>query len=222
MQNSKRVVAYVPFKTFLSAIEALEHGVPHQIDTSVWPSFSGAIQSQLLGAFKFLALIDDSGKPTLNLKSLVEKKGERKAVFRKILEASYSRIVGLGLKNISPKQFDEAMRGYGMTGETHKKVLSFFLQAAKYSELPISPLLGKKTRLGGRSKTADSSQGADRSLLPPSQPAEISRRVDLRTGGRVTVIVEGNLLKMGTEDRQLLFDLIDKLDGYEKPPKAKN
>lgn len=44
----KLTVAYAPFKTFLSAIQALEHGVPDTIDRTVWPSFSGVMQSQLL------------------------------------------------------------------------------------------------------------------------------------------------------------------------------
>jgi len=46
--EKKMIVAYVPFKTFLAAIEAFERHMPTQIDSSVWPTYSGAIRSQLL------------------------------------------------------------------------------------------------------------------------------------------------------------------------------
>src|SRR2546427_1398283 len=151
----------------MSAIDPLERGrnIPDRLDTSVWPGYSTAIQSQLLGAFRFLGLIDDAGKPTSAFRTLVREKANRKAIMRRILESSYERIVGLGLTRISPRQFDAAMRQYGMTGETHKKVVSFFLRAAKYAELPLSPLLGKKVRAVGLRRRdrvdASGSRGAD-------------------------------------------------------------
>jgi len=217
--GSKRVVAYVPFKTFLSAIESLEHGIPHQIDTSVWPTYSGAIQSQLLGAFRFLRLIDDAHKPTTVLKNLVDDRANRKAILRKILESSYAKIVDLGLTKLSPKQFDEAVREYGMTGETHKKVVSFFLQAAKYAELPISSLLGRKVRAGGtRRRKAEhgAMNGVTLGAASGAGSKVTSKTITLRNGGSLTVSLEGNVLEMGTEERRLIFGLIDRLQGYER------
>ena len=38
------------------------------------------------------------------------------------------------------------MRQYKVEGETHKKVILFFLQAARYSELPMSTFLQKHIR----------------------------------------------------------------------------
>lgn len=225
----KRVVAYVPFKTFLSAVEALEHGIPQQIDTSVWPTYSGAIQNQILNAFRFLELISDSGNPSADLKRLVQDKANRRVHLRKILESAYKRIVDLGLTIISPKQFQEAMREYGMTGETHKKVVSFFVQAAKYAELPMSPLLHRKirtvrTRRQARSAVSDKRTGTELSRSESrAKTPEVSKTIQLKNSGRITISIEANLLEMETGDRQFVFELIEKLQKYEKetPPKRR-
>ena len=221
--SAHSVVAYVPFATFLSEVEALERGIHQRIDASVWPNYSKATRSQLLGAFKFLGLIDKSGKPTASLKSLVQNKADRKATLRRILETSYSRIAGLDLTRVSPKQFDDAMRGYGMKGATHKKVISFFLRAAKYSELPLSPLLGRKSRASGlrrRERTAhlhaSDANGGGGSSPTRRNPQRTSKTVALQSGGNVTLNIEGNFVEMARADRQFISELIDKLQEYEK------
>ncbi len=216
-----RIVAYVPFTTFLSAVDALERGIHHRIDASVWPTYSKATRSQLLGTFKFLGLVDKAGKPTVSLKALVQNKTNRKAVLRKILETSYSRIVALDLTKTSPKQFDEAMREYGMRGATHKKVISFFLRAANYSELPMSPLLGRKIRGGGPRKRGrignpNPSESPGARLFPNSEPQRTSKTIALRSGGSLTLNIEGSFVEMATGDRKFISDLIDKLQDYEK------
>ena len=215
-----RVVAYVPFTTFLSAIEGLERGIPPQIDTSVWPTYSVAIQSQLLGSFRFLSLIDNGGKPTAALKSLVQDKANRKVTLRRILESSYARIVSLDLTRISPRHFDEAIHEYGMSGETHKKVVSFFLRAARHAELPLSPLLERRIR-GGRPRRRKRTDGhgsgrahvaeAPLNALPPQ-----SKTVILRSGGSVTLNLEGSFLEMTMDDRQFVSRLVDLLHEYGK------
>ena len=215
-------VAYVPFRTFLSAIEGLEHGIPHQIDTSMWPTYSGAIKSQLVGSFKFLNLIDEAGVPTPWLKALAEDKANRKIHLRKILESSYSKVVDVGLKQMTPKQFDDLMSEYGMEGSTHQKVVSFFLQAAKYADLPMSPLLGKKTRTGIRKRRAgEESVNGDGitealSTEPGMLPKGTCRTVTLRSGGKLSLALEANLFDLSASDREFVFGMIDKLQEYEK------
>ncbi len=222
--QSERVVAYVPFTTFLSVIDALGRApdIRGKIDTSVWPTYSPATRAQLLGSFRFLGLIDSSGKPTVILKSLVRDRATRKAVMRRILESSYARIVRLGLTEISPRQFDMAMRQYGMSGDTHKKVVSFFLQAAKYSDLPMAPLITRRTRASGprrrtRTENVDGSLTRASVAVPSdSSPHLISKAVGLRNGGRAILTIEGSLIDMAADDREFVFRLIDQLREYSK------
>ena len=56
--TTDRKPPYIAFKTFLTAIETFEQGIPPIIERGVWHTFSGSLQGHTLNAFKFLGLID--------------------------------------------------------------------------------------------------------------------------------------------------------------------
>lgn len=224
--DKKPTVAYVPFKTFLSALETLEHGLPHVIDRTVWPSSSGVIQSQTLGAFRFLGLIDSEGRPTPDLEKLVGDKDNRKAQLRRILERSYASLVKLDLTKMSAGSFDAAMREFGMTGDTHRKASSFFLQAARYAELPLSTYILKQTRnvsgvrrrrgptptaqpkgqsVGDIKGVADNGRG----LSGPTKTIKLDNEITLSLG------TSSDTFQMTTQDRQFVLHLLEEMENYE-------
>lgn len=211
MESDRRVVPYVPFKTFFTALDTLERGIPNQLDRSVWPSYSGAIQGQLLAAFRFLGLMDEDHRPTAALRELAAD-GERRPALRRLLEKHYQRVVALDLTRTSPRQLEEAMREYGVSGATHKKAVSFFLQAAQYAGLPLSVLLKAKTRSSGfghrRGAIPAEAAGAKAAVAP------MTKTVRLKTGGTVTLTASLDLFSLGAEDRAFVFDLIDRLQQY--------
>jgi hypothetical protein len=207
---------YVPFKTFLSAVESFESGLPNQVDRSVWPSHSGATQGQLLGAFRFLNLIDDRGCPGAGLRELVEGRENRKRTLRRVLEKSYPELTSLDLSKASPRQLDDTVRQYGLTGATHRKAVSFFLQAANWAELPLSVLLRKKTRETGprRRKEPPAAPRAGTGTRPP--PPGESKTIQLRSGGSLTLVTEFRFLELAREDREFVFGLLDQMAAYER------
>ncbi len=211
-----RVVPYVPFKTFLTVIEGFERGLPGQLDRSLWPSYSGAIKGQLLNAFRFLGLVDEGDCPTPALRELVARREQRRVLFRGLIEKEYAALIALDLAHGTPRQLDDAMRQYGLSGVTHKKAISFFLQAGAYAGLPLSPLLK------GRTRTAAPARRTPPQALKPAANAadgsQLSRSIRLRSGGEVTITAVVDLFKLDPEDRRFLFDLIDRLRGYEGQP----
>ena len=211
MEAGHPVVPYVPFKTFLTAIDALEAGLPNQLDRSVWPSYSGAIQGQLLGAFRFLGLMDEGNFPTPALADLVSKRGTRRELLRGLIERHYRTLVALDLTRTSPRQLDEALRQYGLSGATHKKALSFFLQAAQFAGMPLSVLLKAKTRTAAFGHK----RAATAAVVSETLAAPLSKTVRLRSGGTLTVAASLDLFSLAGEDRNLVFDLIDRLQEYE-------
>jgi hypothetical protein len=220
MEPGRPVVPYVPFKTFLTALDTLEAGLPNQLDRSVWPSYSGAIQGQLLGAFRFLELMDEGNCPTPALRELVSKRESRRDLLRALIERHYRPFVALDLTRTSPHQLDETMRQYGLSGATHKKAISFFLQAAQFAGLPLSVLLKAKTRtaaFGRRRATPGTVPAAAPAAAPaaPEKSGDLSRTVSLRGGGTLTITASLDLFSLGGEDRKLVFDLIDRLQEYE-------
>lgn len=209
----KTAVPYVPFKTFLTAIEGFERGLPNQLDRSLWPSYSGAIQGQLLNAFRFLGLVDEADCPTPAMRELVSRRDQRRALLRGIFEKKYSPLVALDLARTSPRQLDDAMRQYGLTGVTHKKALSFFLQAAAFAAMPMSPLL--RGRRKGTTPAPRRPRAETAPAEKPSAAPQLSRSVMLRGGGTVTVTATVDLFTLDGEDRRFLFELIDRLRDYE-------
>jgi len=213
MEAGHPVVPYVPFKTFLTAVDALEAGLPNQLDRSVWPSYSGAIQGQLLGAFRFLGLMDEGNCPTPALADLVSKRGARRELLRGLIERHYRTLVALDLTRTSPRQLDDAMRQYGLSGATHKKAVSFFLQAAQFAAMPLSVLLKAKTRtaaFGHKRAASAAAVSVSETAAPP-----LSKTIRLRSGGTLTVSASLDLFSLAGEDRKLVFDLIDRLQEYE-------
>ena len=213
MEAGRPVVPYVPFKTFLTALDALEAAIPNQLDRSVWPSYSGAIQGQLLGAFRFLGLMDEGNCPTPALAELVSKRGARRELLRSLIESHYRTLVALDLTRTSPRQLDDAMRQYGLSGATHKKALSFFLQAAQFAGMPLSVLLRAKTRTAAFGHKRAAIAATVTSETPAA--AALSKTVRLRSGGTLTVAASLDLFSLAGEDRKLVFDLIDRLQEYE-------
>jgi hypothetical protein len=198
---------YVPFKTFLTAIEAFERSLPNQIDRSVWPSHSGATQGQLLGAFRFLGLTDDKDRPSAELRALIERPENRPATLRRILESSFRELAPLDLSKASPRQLDEAVRRYGLSGATHRKAVSFLLHAAAYAGTPLSPLLHRKTRAPGLRRPAPAPRTASRGE---------SKTIRLRSGGSLTLVMDGRFLDLAKEDREFVFGLLDQMAAYEQ------
>jgi hypothetical protein len=195
---------YVPFRTFLTAIETLERGCPNQLDRSVWPSYSGAIRGQLLAAFRFLGLMDETQAPTPELRDLLARRDDRPALLRRLIEKRYRPLASLDLAHTSPHQLEEAMRGYGLSGATHKKAVSFFLRAAQYSGMPLSVLLRSKTR-----------GAAPRRRKPPTTAESVTTRtVELRSGGHVTLTAAVDLFALDSADREFVFELADRIQRY--------
>ncbi len=218
----KLIAAYVPFKTFLTALETLEGGgVPNRIDGSIWRSFSGLVQSQVLGAFRFLGLVEGD-EPTPELRRLVEEKEKRPAVLRRVLEKSYSALVSRDLTKMTGRMLDGLMEKYNVTGATKRKAVTFFLQAAKYGELPLSRFLLSQTRsspgIRRRKKAGAGDVTASGGGAPALQSAPSSgsaKTVELENGVKVSLTVSADLFAMAAEDRKFVLSLVEKLEEYE-------
>ena len=141
---------YVPYATFISALDALKRdGIPGtgKIDKSLWDSQSGAIQGQLLIAFRFLGLIDEHNRVLAALPPLVTASPEdRKPILKKIIESKYSKLLALDLNTITPGQLDEALRGYNIGGSTLIRAARFFVKACQETGIAISKRVSEKVR----------------------------------------------------------------------------
>jgi len=220
MAKDRRMPPYLPFSSFLTALDQLAQAVPNLIRKDVFPSHSGLLQGQVISALKFFDLIDQHGVPTGNkLERLaLEDTDQRRESFRLLLKAGYADVIKLDLSKVTPSQLDSAFGSYGVTGDTKKKAKIFFLQAAKFAELNLSPLLIRRGRAPSSTKkrgTAPQQPVSDRqSSLADNHRPEMSKTIELKSGVTLTVTVNGNLLELDGNDRELVYNIMDQIKSY--------
>jgi hypothetical protein len=132
---------YVAYKTFSNFIGSLrESGLPNRIDRSVLPGQSGSTQSFLLSTLRFLGLINEEGIPSSPLADLVSHPANEKATLDKVIKESYKFIFtdGFNLQAATESQLRERFEERGLSGETIRKSVSFFLIACEHAGIPLS------------------------------------------------------------------------------------
>lgn len=155
---------YVSFVTLKNAIEkmAREGGVPSQVDRSYLSNLPGSTQAQLIAAMKWLGLIDAKMMPTDLLEGLVEQdERDRVETFKAILGERYPAATALP-PLATQQQLENVFRDMGLTGSTMRKGVAFFLAAAKFSDLAVSPHFKTPRVTNGERKprkTADKTGG---------------------------------------------------------------
>ena len=171
-ESRKQAPPYISYKTFRGFLESLRvNGIPGRIDRSVMPSMSGAAQSSLVSALKFLGLMSPDTVPTDLLKSLVKSSAEeRKKILHQLITTSYSFLSDghFDLKTATARQLEEAFNNAGASGETGKKCISFFLGVAREAGLPLSKYLEKYTKGGPRSGGGGRQRRQGGQSLPPN------------------------------------------------------
>jgi Family of unknown function (DUF5343) len=165
-QDSQSAVPpYAPYRSFRNFIDSLKQGIPARIDRSVMASMSGALQSQLTLALRFLGLIKPTGQPTDLLALLVNSEGPARAkAMSQILHESYPFLFNdFALSTATPRMLEERFSEQGASGGTLDKCMLFFTAAAKEAGIELSPHL--KTQRGGsrtvRTRPARQARGAD-------------------------------------------------------------
>lgn len=143
-KQAPAVPPYLSFKTFKTFIDSLKVGIPTRIDRTVLSSMSGAVQSQLMAALRYLGLVTAHSVTTVQLASLVNSEGaEYERILTTILKEGYPFLFGgeFDLMRATTGQMEEAFRKAGASGETIRKCVAFFLAAAKSASLPVSPYI---------------------------------------------------------------------------------
>jgi hypothetical protein len=136
-----------------------------------------------------------------------------------VITSHYADLVKLDLTKVSPSQLDQKFDEYGVSGDTKKKAKTFFIKAAQFVGLPLSPLLTRKTRSSGpRKKRTPGTKATPQENRETvhEQPANgMTKTVALKSGGELTLALSVNLFDLIGSEREFVFGLIDKIKEYE-------
>jgi hypothetical protein len=171
----KLVPPYAPYRSFRNYLDSLKQGIPSQIDRSVMRNMSGALQSQLSAALRYLGLVNAIGQPTDRLSRIVHSEGvERGNALRDVARAAYPFFFqGFDLKTATPKMLSDKFSDMNASGGTVGKCMAFFIGLAKDAEIPLAPHLlvmrgnrsGKPRRVK-QEHAAPTTNGAEPTLTP--------------------------------------------------------
>jgi hypothetical protein len=174
---------YLSFTTLNTFIEGLAVHMPTRIDKSLMKSMSGASQSALIAALDYFGLRDGE-KPSEAMVALAVSTGtERAATWKRLITAKYPFLFsdGFDLKRATQGELDEKFRDEGVTGETIRKCVAFFMAAATAAGLEVSPRFRSIKTRSPRSRSASTTTRSkktkreDKSKASSDEDADVDR-----------------------------------------------
>ncbi len=180
--NEKKQAAppYVAYKTLSNFLDRFKQGVPARIDRGLMGSMSGAAQSQVTTALRYLGMISDKGIPQPLLHRYVSgQEDERRVALLEALTRSYPFLFGdhFDLARATAQQLREAFEtNTSATGETLGRCMAFFKDAAADAMLIVSPYIKeKKARVAGpRKKPSTQKEKSKADPIPAPQHSGVS------------------------------------------------
>lgn len=146
------------------------------------------------------------------------------------MQDAYEPLFALDLEKATLNQIQDTIKHYGVSGTTLEKAVRFFISAAQYAGVKLSPHVASKKGPGsttGLKKKATKQKPREENgnsfHQQPSHfsPAGTSRSIQLRSGGVLAVTASVDLFAMSGEDRKFVFDLIDQIQAYEQSSEKK-
>lgn len=219
---------YLPFDTFKNFVDTLSGGrpLPPRIDRSLMSGMAGGTQTLLLGTLSTFGLIGDNRQVLPTFVELVRADEEgRRRVMAGLLNEIYPEAMKLAEDHATADQLAENFRVIsGYQGSTLRKAITFFLNMAKYAQVELSPFFRAPAQnTGGRRPAAR--RGRPVAPTPTSvtagptdatASAMESRSIGLVSGGSVVISCSVSFLSLSRDDRDFVFDLVDKLDAYRQ------
>jgi hypothetical protein len=229
-EAKKKTPPYLPFKTFINSLDTFAQGLPLILDRTIWRSQAGVTQGLIMNTYRFLSLVDEYDGPTDALQTMVSQTEQRPTILRGLIEATYGEQFGTDFSATTPKVLEDMfVEEYAVTGATKQKAITFFLKAARFANITLSPFL--LTQIRNSATRRRRTKGKD-SIGPPEKDNggfsngtsvanplvlsnAVTHQVDLASGGTLIISISANPFKMPQQDREFVFSLIDKLQQYE-------
>ncbi|MCI2423623.1 DUF5343 domain-containing protein [Saccharopolyspora sp. K220] len=227
--NDATTSTFVPpynltFGVFMSSLDRMadDEALPSVIDRSYLHWMPGTVQSNYLALFRQTGLIDSNDVPTQLLHDIVYSQDARPTVVERLVQEHYAPVFELGLNATAQQLLDLWRESFGQSGETRRKAIRFFMQAAKFAGIQVSKNWERNVDKISR-QTAPSRPRRSRAPRVPKQasaPESTSRPTEIVTlaegAGKLSLGVEIDPLKLTEEDRKFVFGIIDSIHSYRE------
>ena len=230
---------YLPYKTFVTFLDHLRAiGVPSHIDKSVMTQMSGAVQSWLKSALRYMKLVNHGKEdvPDARLKKLATAQGAaRKQPLAELFKPSYAvprrqggprlnttpaEVADRHLRTLGADRGDEESEEYESPafmvadGEGRRRVHGLLCRPERAL---VADRAGHGTKIHTAKPTRVGLAGpGSTSLNERTTPPLLIRtrsRCRPRSGGSITLTGDINLFELDGDERTLVFELIRQDEG---------
>jgi hypothetical protein len=235
MAEFETAMPYAPPATVMSVIQRHRQVAIPQFDIATLQRIgvSDSLAPRTLQSLRLLGLVDDDGRPTDAFETLRKAAtAEFHEVLESILRSAYSPVFAiLDPTTASGEEVEDAFRHFVPSGQRSRMVTLFtgLLREAHVLEGAPSKSTAPKRSAGTPSRRVSKKAAAPTSASEPTESVEAERpspaaprygegdtyRVQLRSGGSVSIVMDVNLFLMSTADREFVIDLVDRMKGYE-------
>ena len=170
--------AYVSFVTLTNTLDLLKaDGVPPKFDRSLLPHMSGSAQSQIIVASRALGFIDQEGNTQQVMKDIVyANQQERVELWKQVLKDAYPFLFSptddFDLAICAPSTFRQKFSDQGISGATLNKAIRFFLQAAEFAKIEVSPHVKNANKTRRRTSKPKSQKSTRKTTTSPAPKSE--------------------------------------------------
>lgn len=234
--RDRPAIPYLSFETFKNFVDSRAgRPLPPRVDRSLMMGMAGGTQTHLLAALSTFGLIGEHRQVTPRLVEAAHlSDAQRPAFFATLLHEVYPHQIVLADTHATADQLAESFRELtGYQGSTLRKAITFFLNMARYADVPLSPYFRAPAQATGsgrpRAPRKTAAPAPKTTATPPAAPGSIqteggamaaaeARTVQLRSGGTVTVACSTSFLSLSRQDRDFVFNLVDQLMEYQERP----
>lgn len=210
---------YISFKSFINTVQKIISEKPTYVDDVFLQDIATSIKPRMISALKSFQFIDNNKRVTETLKDFVlEDTRGNKDKLKNILVRSYSSIMQIGLDNITSEQLEDELKKYNLSGSTLVRSRGFLLQVAEYVGLPIRQELKTTNNSVTISMETNNLTAKPMAMISDQKEDRSSEchTINLKSGGKVTVDVSIPIFKLSKDDRNFVFEIIDRLKDYEQ------
>ena len=221
---------YISFLTFNNLIPWLEsEGVPVKFDRSFWEKkYGGSLGLQLMTGMRFLGLLKgDYTQPKLS--EIINTKGDdRKKLLADMIRQAYAAVDFSQLSGATPNMLKEWFGKYNLEGSTERKARSFFINALKAYDIPLSNSLKKIARnkqTGRGTPTREKKPEIERINLEQTQRQTRDTqsqatgqvfKVMLNSGCVLRLVLDRELFDLDKSEIMFVYDVVNRMKEYRK------
>lgn len=231
---------YVSFSTFRTLRDWLrEEGIPIRFDRSFWEAkFSGSNGRQLISAMNFLGLLEGED-PTQILEEFVNATNDEwRRLLRALIIENYAIVPFDELDRATPSMIRQWFKAYPVDGHTLRKAISFFINAAKESRIPLSNSVTKMARsryvsnpppatakrIDENISLVEHNQDTANVKINHIKNPSIKKdntdpnktTINLESGGSVIFDMYIDLFSLSEKDRRFVLGIIDMVNNYRE------